>query len=121
MDQYLYNYFFLGIFLIVALIFPLLPILLARVVAPKKPSPVKNAIYECGLESKGDSWLQFKVQYYIYALLFLIFDIETVFLYPWALAHNTLGMFAFVEILIFLTVLVIGFLYEWRKGALEWR
>ena len=108
-------------FVLFAVVFPLLPILLARVVAPKKPSPVKNAVYECGLESTGDSWIQYRVQYYIYALIFVIFDVETVFIYPWAVAFKQLGLFAFVEMALFIGILAVGLVYAWRKKILEWQ
>ncbi len=119
-DPYLYQYLFLGVFLIVAIVFPIMPLILAYFVAPKKPSQIKNASYECGLESKGDSWIQFKAQYYVYALIFVIFDIETIFIYPWAVAFKQLGVFAFVEMLVFLAILATGLVYAWRKKALEW-
>ncbi len=121
MDSYLYNFLFLGIFFAVAIIFPLLPILLAQFVAPKKPCTIKNATYECGVEAKGDPWIQFKAQYYLYALLFVIFDIETIFIYPWAVAYKSMGHFAFIEMLIFIAILAVGLLYAWRKGILEWK
>ena len=119
-DSYTYNYLFIGVFLLVAIIFPLLPILLAKIVAPKKPSSIKNATYECGMETIGETWVQFRVQYYLYALLFVIFDIETIFVYPWAVAFNKLGLFAFIEMIIFLAILAAGWAYAWRKGVLEW-
>ena len=81
---------------------------------------MKSSTYECGLETVGETWVQFRVQYYIYALVFVIFDIETVFLYPWAVAYNKLGLFALVEMFIFLAILAGGLIYAWRKGALEW-
>lgn len=121
MDLYFYNYLFLGIFLAVAIVFPLLPIILAKFVAPKKPNPVKLATYECGVEAKGDAWIQFKSQYYLYALVFVIFDIETIFIYPWAVAYRKMGLFAFVEMLIFVAILAVGLIYAWRKGILEWK
>jgi NADH:ubiquinone oxidoreductase subunit 3 (subunit A) len=121
MTPYLYNYLFIGIFLVIALIFPLLPLLLARVVAPRKPGPIKNATYECGIEATGDAWIQFRSQYYLYALLFVVFDVETVFIYPWAVAYRQMGWFAFVEMLIFVAILAVGLLYAWRKGILEWK
>jgi len=120
LDSYTYNYLFLGIFLVVAVIFPLLPVLLAKVIAPKKPSPTKNAPYECGVETVGETWVQFRVQYYLYALLFVIFDIETIYVYPWAIAFNKLGLFAFIEMMIFLAILAGGWAYAWKKGVLEW-
>lgn len=119
-NSYFYNYLFVGIFIVFAFIFAGLPIFAARFVAPRKPSESKNAPYECGLESKGDSWIQFKVQYYIFALIFVIFDVETVFIYPWAAAFKTLGGEAFLAMGIFIGVLFLGLIYEWRKKTLEW-
>lgn len=120
-DLYFSQYLFLGVFLLVAIVFPVLPIVLAKFVAPRKPSKIKNATYECGLESKGDAWIQFKAQYYVYALIFVIFDIETIFIYPWAVAFKQLGLFALIEMLIFIGILAIGLAYAWRKNALEWK
>jgi NADH-quinone oxidoreductase subunit A len=114
------NYTFIGIFAVIAILFPLIALALAFVVRPKKPNPIKSSTYECGLETVGETWVQFRVQYYIYALVFVIFDVETVFLYPWAVAYNKLGLFALVEMFIFLAILVGGLIYAWRKGALEW-
>ena len=121
LNSYQYNYLFIGIFLLVAIMFPLLPILLAKLVAPKKPNPIKNSSYECGIEAKGDSWIQFKVQYYIYALIFVIFDIEVIFIYPWAVAYRQMGLFALVEMFIFVAILVLGLVYAWKKNVLEWK
>lgn len=119
-DAYFYHYLFVGIFVLFAVVFALLPIVLAHFVAPKKPSAIKNASYECGLEAEGDSWIQFRIQYYLYALIFVIFDVETVFIYPWAVAFRELGLFAFVEMMIFIAILAVGLLYAWRKKILEW-
>lgn len=115
------NYAFIGIFFIAALSFPLLPLVMARFLRPKRPTPIKQSTYECGLEAIGDVHVQFKVQYYLYALAFVIFDVEVLFLYPWAVAYNQLGVFALVEMLIFLALLIFGLVYAWRKGALEWK
>ena len=120
-NSYEYQYLFLGIFLLVAIIFPLLPIILAQVIAPRKPNPIKNASYECGVETKGDAWVQFKAQYYVYALIFVIFDIEIIFIYPWAVAYRQMGLFAFTEMLIFLAILAFGLIYAWKKNVLEWK
>lgn len=114
-----------GLLLIFALAFPLIPIaasLLLGVmrIRPKRPDPVKSATYECGVETVGDAWGQFHVRYYVFALLFVVFDVEVVFLYPWAVAFRQLGLFAFVEAVLFLLILVVGYLYAWRKRALEW-
>ena len=114
------DYAFLGLLLIAAILFPLAAMFMAFLIRPKKPGPTKKSTYECGLETIGETWVRFRAQYYIYALVFVIFDIETVFLYPWAVAYNQLGLFALVEMFIFLGILVGGLLYAWRKGVLEW-
>ena len=120
-NSYFYHYLFIGCFVLFALVFPALPIILAHFVAPKKPSSIKNATYECGLEAEGDPWIQFRIQYYIYALIFVIFDLETIFLIPWAVAFNRLGLFAFVETMVFLVVLAGGLIWAWSKEVLEWK
>jgi len=114
------DYAFLGLLLIAAILFPLAAMFMAFLIRPKKSGPIKKSTYECGLETIGETWIRFRVQYYIYALIFVIFDIETVFLYPWAVAYNQLGLFALVEMFIFLAILVGGLAYAWRKGVLEW-
>jgi NADH-quinone oxidoreductase subunit A len=111
---------FIGLFAIVAVVFPLIALGLAWILRPKKPNPIKSQTYECGLETYGDTWVQFRVQYYLFALVFVVFDIETVFLYPWAVAYNQLGFFALFEMFVFLAILLGGLVYAWRKGALEW-
>ncbi len=118
--SYSYHYLFIGLLFLFALAFPLLPLIIARFIAPRKPSAIKSSEYECGLEAKGESWIQFRVQYYIFALLFVIFDIETVFIYPWAVAFQKLGLFAFIEMILFIAILGFGLLYAWKKQALEW-
>ena len=87
---------------------------------PDNPHPVKNDTYECGVETIGSSWIQFNFRYYYFALLFVIFDIEAVFLLPWAVYFRHLGLLGLVEMGIFILILVVGFVYAWRKGALEW-
>ena len=120
------RYGLLGLFAIIALIFPLIPITAALLLGPKKPNKAKRATYECGLEFEDfpaeaqNVWVQFRVQYYIYALIFVVFDIEVVFLYPWAVVYNALGLFAAVEMFIFIGILVVALAYAWRKGLLEW-
>mgnify|MGYP000966791432 CR=1 FL=1 len=114
------SYYSVGLFLVVAILFPLVALGLAYFLRPKKPDSVKTSTYECGLETIGDTWVQFKPQYYIYALVFVIFDVEAVFLYPWAVAYNKLGLYALVEMVIFLGILVVGLAYAWRKNALRW-
>jgi NADH-quinone oxidoreductase subunit A len=115
------QWIYILVFMIIAPIIPLIALLIPRIIAPKKPNPIKSQTYECGIETVGDSWVQFKVQYYLYALVFLIFDVEIVFLFPWAAAFEFLPMFMVVEGLIFILILVAGLVYAWRKGALEWQ
>ena len=114
------DYAFIALLLVVAAIFPLIAMFLAFLLRPRKPAPVKKSIYECGLETIGETWVRFRVQYYIYALIFVIFDVETVFLYPWAVAYGQLGLFALVEMFFFLMILLGGLIYAWRKDALQW-
>jgi NADH-quinone oxidoreductase subunit A len=119
--SYEHTYFFIGVLMVAALGFAAAPLFISAALRPRKPSKLKSDIYECGLESKGDSWVQFKVQYYIYALIFVVFDLETVFLLPWAVAFNKLGSFAFYEMIVFLVVLAGGLAWAWGKGVLEWK
>jgi NADH:ubiquinone oxidoreductase subunit 3 (subunit A) len=114
------DWLFVGLFLLLAPILPAVALLIPRIIAPRKPNPIKLQTYECGMETIGDTWVQFKAQYYIFALIFLIFDIETVFLYPWAAAFDALPLFAVLEGLLFVLILVAGLVYAWRKGALKW-
>src|SRR3954470_10824620 len=93
----------------------------AKKFSPPKPGQDKNATYECGLQSKGDAWMQFRSEYYLYAIIFLIFDVETVFLLPFAVAFTRLSAAAFVEMMVFLFLLVAGLAWAWRKGVLEWK
>jgi len=117
----LQSYSFIGLMAIVAISFPVVALAIAWLVRPKRPTPLKQSTYECGLETIGETWVQFRVQYYIYALLFVVFDIETVFLYPWAVAYKQLGLFALAEMFIFIGILVLGLAYAWRKGVLQWK
>lgn len=107
-------------FIFVGLLIPVGAITIAWLLGPKKPNPIKQTTYECGLETVGESWVQFKAQYYIFALVFLVFDVETVFLFPWAVKLGQLGLFAVVEGIVFISILVVGLVYTWRKGMLEW-
>lgn len=111
---------FVGLFFVVGLLIPVGAIGIAWLLGPKKPNPIKQSVYECGIETVGESWVQFKAQYYIFALVFLIFDVETVFLFPWAVKLGALGLFAVIEGIIFILILVAGLVYTWRKGMLEW-
>lgn len=111
---------FVGLFFVLAWIFPAMPLVMAYLLQPKRANKMKVETYECGIETIGDAWVQFKVQYYLYALVFLVFDIEMIFLFPWAVAYNQLGLFALVEMIIFILLLAVALVYAWRKGALEW-
>jgi NADH-quinone oxidoreductase subunit A len=93
----------------------------AKKFSPRKPGPDKNAIYECGLESKGDAWVQFKAEYYLYAIVFLIFDVETIFLLPFAVAFTGLPVGAFIAMMVFMFLLVEGLVWAWQKGVLTWK
>ena len=114
-----------GFLLLLALVFPLggiafswlLGILSLR---PQAPDPIKEDTYECGVETEGTAWVQFNFRYYYYALLFVIFDVEAVFLYPWAVSFEKVAVAGFIEVLTFVIVLLIGLAYAWRKNALEW-
>lgn len=93
----------------------------AKKFSPKKPGEEKNATYECGLQSKGDAWVQFRSEYYLYAIIFLIFDVETIFLLPFAVAFTGLSAMAFIEMMIFVFMLLAALVWAWRKGVLTWR
>ena len=114
------NYVPIIIFLVIGVLFGLMPIMLGRLVAPFRPDKEKLSSYECGFEAFEDSRMKFDVRYYLVAILFIIFDLEIAFLFPWAVALKEIGMAGFVAMMIFLGVLVVGFIYEWKKGALEW-
>ena len=94
---------------------------IARAVSPRSFNPLMGDAYECGIPTRGRSWMQFKVGYYLFAILFLMFDVETVFLFSWAVVVQELGVYGLVSILFFLVVLILGLAYAWRKGALEWK
>jgi NADH:ubiquinone oxidoreductase subunit 3 (subunit A) len=114
------DWFFVGLFLLIAPVFPIIALLISRFLAPKKPNPIKLQTYECGIETVGNTWVQFRVQYYIFALAFLVFDIETVFLFPWAVAFEQLPLYAVFEGILFMLILIAGLIYLWRKDALKW-
>ena len=94
---------------------------IARAISPRSYNPQKGEAYECGIPTRGQSWMPFKVGYYLFAILFLMFDVETVFLFPWAAVVQDLGVYGLVSILFFIVVLVLGLAYAWKKGALEWK
>jgi len=111
---------FVGVFLLVAGALPAFALLFAKYLGPRKPTPIKSETYECGVETRGPSWVQFKAQYYVYALVFVVFDVELVFLFPWAIVYGRLPLFVALEGALFLLILAGGLVYVWRKGALEW-
>jgi NADH-quinone oxidoreductase subunit A len=119
------DYGYIAILLVAAIAIPALILILAKFLAtkPKHPDPegAKGDTYECGMRTVGSSWIQFNFRYYFYALLFVVFDVETVFLYPWAVHFKQLKLFGFVEMLIFIFILVIGLVYAWKKKVLEWK
>jgi NADH-quinone oxidoreductase subunit A len=117
-------YWFLAFFALAAFGFAVIPLCLARAWAlkfsPAKPGPDKNATYECGLEAKGDAWIQFKAEYYLYGIIFLVFDVEVIFLLPFAVAFTDLPFGAFLSILMFVFLVVEGLVWAWAKGILNW-
>jgi NADH-quinone oxidoreductase subunit A len=116
----LFNYIFVGLLLLVAIVFALAPIVIEGAIAPRKRTLAKGDAYECGVKTYGETWVRFRIQYYIYAIMFVVFDIETVFLFPWAVSYAGLGAFALVEMVIFLLILLVGLVYAWAKGVLRW-
>jgi len=114
------DWLYIGIFAVVSLALPAVAIAIAGLLSPKKPDAVKNSTYECGVETVGEAWVRFKAQYYVFALIFLVFDVETIFLYPWAVAYKQLPLFAVGEAVLFIALLLAGLIYTWRKGELEW-
>lgn len=114
------DWLFIGIIFILAPLLPAAALLVPRLIAPRKPNRIKLDTYECGIETVGDTWVQFRVQYYIFALVFLVFDVELVFLYPWAVAFDLIPLYAVLEGVIFILILVAGLVYAWRKGVLSW-
>jgi NADH-quinone oxidoreductase subunit A len=113
-------YGYIGVMALVGVGFALAPMIISWLVRPSRPNPVKLSTYECGLETIGPTWIQYHVGFYIYALVFVIFDVETVFLYPWALAYGRLGLFALVEMIVFIAILVVGLVYALKKRVLRW-
>jgi len=118
-------YLVLVVLMISAIGFAAVPLTLAwvwaKLFSPKKPGPDKNAIYECGLPSKGDAWIHFRAEYYLYAIIFLVFDVETIFLLPFAVSFGGLSKGAFIAMMVFLLLLVEGLIWAWQKGVLNWK
>ena len=114
------HYFPILLFILVGLVLGGVLLGLGKLVSPDRPDPEKLSPYECGFEAFEDARMKFDVRYYLVAILFILFDLEIAFLFPWAVALPDIGMFGFVAMMIFLLILVVGFVYEWKKGALEW-
>ena len=113
-----YDYFL--VFLLLCAAMATVALVAGWLLSPKQRSGLRTTVYESGMEPRGNAWIQFNIRYYMFALVFVIFDVETVFLYPWAVAFHKLGLLAFVEAIVFITILIFGLVYAWRKGALEW-
>ncbi|TDI87063.1 MAG: NADH-quinone oxidoreductase subunit A [Caldithrix sp.] len=116
----LFNFATALVFLIFGGLFVLLNLGIARILQARNPHPVKISTYECGELPEGESWIQFNIRFYVVALVFLIFEVEIIFLFPWALVFKDLGLFAFVEMMIFVFILLVGLAYVWAKGDLDW-
>ena len=119
MREMLENYLPVLIFIVVGLLVGVAPMVLGFILGPRRADDEKNSPYECGFEAFEDSRMKFDVRYYLVAILFIIFDLEIAFLFPWAIVLDEIGMFGFLAMMLFLGVLVVGFIYEWKKGALE--
>ena len=118
--DFLNNYLTIIIFLAIALLLSLGFLILNFAFSPKNPDPEKLSAYECGFEPFNDSRMEFDIRFYLVAILFIIFDLEIAFLFPWAITLGNLGLFVFFSMMLFLFILTIGFIYEWKKGALDW-
>ena len=122
----LVNYGYIGLFLLVAIFFAvttiLLPVTLRFLkIVPKRPNPIKSSTFECGMETIGKSWVQFNFRYYFYALMFIALDVLVVFLYPWAVDLRRVGYLGLIVIVVFICIIVVGYIYAWRKRVLEWK
>ena len=118
--EFLKDYFPIILFLIIALILSFGFIIINFLFSPKKPDPEKLSAYECGFEPFNDSRMEFDIRFYLVAILFIIFDLEIAFLFPWAISLGKIGFLGFISMMIFLVILTVGFIYEWKKGALDW-
>lgn len=114
------DWLFIGLFLLIVALFPGAPIILAGLLAPKRHTPSKSEVYECGMETVGETWVQFRVQYFIFALTFLVFDVELVFLFPWAVAFSYMDIWGVLSGVLFILILFVELIAAWRKGVLEW-
>lgn len=120
LNLYQNNYLIVFVFLCLGILLPVVALFLGKLLRPHSPSDAKYTTYESGMEPFGDSRVQFNVRYYMFALLFLIFDVGTIFLYPWAVAYGKLGIFALIQMLIFTFMLAVGLTYAWKKKVLKW-
>ncbi|MBV9579863.1 MAG: NADH-quinone oxidoreductase subunit A [Chloroflexi bacterium] len=111
----------IALFLVVAVVFPVIPLFLSRFLSPRRPNPVKLEPYESGMETIGPTHVQFPIRYYLYALIFVIFDVEVIYLFPWALVYDKLPVVAAAEMAVFIILLLVGLAYAWRKRAFEWQ
>ena len=123
--MFIQDYGYILLYLAIAVGFGVVTLMISRLAAPQRPYPEKLSTYECGEIPIGEAWVRFNISYYIFALLFVVFDVESVFLYPWAvvfreLVHTGRGAFAFMEMFVFVVILVLGLVYAWRKGVLKW-
>jgi NADH-quinone oxidoreductase subunit A len=114
------NYLPVLLFILVGAGVGMAPMLLGKALGPSRPDPEKLSPYECGFEAFEDARMKFDVRYYLVAILFILFDLEIAFLFPWAVSLDSIGLFGFIAMMVFLTILVVGFVYEWMKGALDW-
>ncbi|AOH57188.1 NADH:ubiquinone oxidoreductase subunit A [Peribacillus muralis] len=114
------NYLIVFVFLCLGILLPVIALFLGKLLRPYKPTDMKYTTYESGIEPFSDSRVQFNVRYYLFGLMFVIFDVETVFLYPWAVAYDELGLFALIEMLFFVIILMLGLIYAWKKKVLKW-
>ena len=122
----LVNYGYIGLFLVVAIGFTLLMVIIPIVlrflkIVPSRPNPIKNSIFECGMETIGKTWVQFNFHYYFYALIFVALDVLVVFLYPWAVSLRQLGLSGFIAVLVLVFIILVGYIYAWKKKVLEWK
>lgn len=120
MDSYVNQYVVVATFIILGILLPVAALSIGRLLRPRKPNAEKETTYESGNVPVGEGQVKFNVRYYLFALMFVIFDVETVFLYPWAVAYQKLGLFVLVEMLIFVSLLLVGLLYAWKKKVLKW-
>jgi NADH-quinone oxidoreductase subunit A len=114
------EYFPILLFIVVGIAVGVAPMVLGKLLAPNRPDPEKLSPYECGFEAFEDARMKFDVRYYLVAILFILFDLEIAFLFPWAVVINEIGFAGFLSMMLFLAILTVGFVYEWMKGALEW-